>query len=300
MRIRRGRFAPKKAPKRVAKAKAVARSLTRNQKQEVKKLVKGSAETKMVAWYSGGNNPLGSGGRSGWAWEPQNGKIASNTTDLKRLIPLVLAGTGDNQRIGERISPMSLVVHGNVALNYTNVLFQQAPRSLYVVIYVLQHVSLKTYQSLQSAATTPPTGGNDFSQLLVTGEGDTIAFDGLAYQADLPVAKEYYKLLTKKVISLRASGIVPAPTGGSAGPSLQTINNNSHTYCARYKFNLSKHLPKVLKYQETSVTSGNPGDPTNSSIFMCMGFYDFEQYTSGSTVAAISNEYVSLMTYKDL
>lgn len=293
-------FLPRKAAKKAADAK----SLSRPEKREVARMIRGAGETKMVAWYSGGSNPLGVGARTGWAWEPQNGLIADNTTDIKRLIPLVTTGVGDNQRIGDRINPISLIVHGNVALNFTNVLYQQAPRSLYVVIYVLQHVSLKTYASLQNTYNnaTPPVvvAGNNFNQLLLTGEGNTVGFNGLAYEADLPVATEFYKLLTKRIIPLRASGIVLAPTGASAGPSLQSINNNSTSYCARYTLNLSKHLPKQLKYEETTSTSATVGDPTNSSIFMCMGFYDWEQYSSGSSAAAISNEYVSLMKYKDL
>jgi len=292
-----GGFRPK--TKRAAKAAAVSRSLTTNQKKEVKKLVNGVAQTKMAVWYSGGTNPLGVGSRSNFAWEAHNGQIASNTTDIMRLIPYVVTGDGDNNRIGERISPTGLVVKGNVKFNYTNVTYQQAPQNYFVVIYVLQHVALKTYDSLQSATTTPPTKGNEFSQLLKTGEGDTVGFGGLSYQADLPVADEYYRLLAKKVIPLRTSGIVPAPTGASAGPSLQSFNNNSHQLCARYTFNLSKKIPKILKYQETAVTTGQVGDPTNSSIFMCLGFYSMD-YDSTVSAANVSNEYVSIMTYKDL
>ena len=298
---RRG-FMPKKS-KAAARKAADAKSLSRVEKREVKNLIRGVGETKTVMWYSGGSNPLGNGPRSGWAWEPQNGYIAANTTDIKRLIPLVSQGTGDNQRIGERINPTSLTVHGNVKINYVNVVQQLAPLNIYVVIYVLQHVSLKTYSSLQTTFTnaTPPVAvaGNDFTQLLKTGEGDTCAFTSAAYQADLPVASEYYRLLHKKIVPLRVSGVVQAPFGGSAGPSQASVNNNSATVCARYTFNLGKKIPKVLKYQETSVTTGYPGDPTNSSVFMCMGFYS--QDADGPIQSSwISNEYVSILNYKDM
>lgn len=288
-------FQPKKAAQRAADAK----TLSLPEKREVARMIRGAGELKTVCWYSGGSNPLGAGGRAGWAWEPHNGAIQSNTTDIMRLIPLVLTGTGDNQRIGDRITPVSLTVHGNVKFSYTNVNLQQAPQNYFVVIYVLQHVALKTYQSLQSASTTPPTGGNDFNQLLKTGEGDTTAFTGLAYQADLPVSTEYYRVLSKKIVPLRISGIVQAPSGGQAGGSLQSFNNNSAQLCARYSFNLSKKIPATLKYPETAVTTGNPGDPTNASPFMCMGFYSMD-YDGATQASNISNEYVSVMNYKDL
>jgi len=282
--------------KRAKKATAVARSLTANQKLEVKKLVKGSAETKMVAYYSG------DGTRGGWAWAPHDGLIISNTTDIMRLIPQVAPGTGDYQRIGERISPIGLKVHGNVKFDYVHVNGQQAPQNVFCVLYVLQHVSLKTYTSLKTTYNnaSPPVavGGNDFTQLLRTGEGDTCSFSSLAYQADLPVADEFYRLLAKKIVPLRISGIVQAPVGSQAGASLQSYNNNSAQLCARYSFDLSKKIPKVLKYDEDQ-TAGAGEDPTNSSIFMAIGYY-FMDYEGPGAVTNISNEYVSILTYKDL
>ena len=294
----------KKAPgKKSAKARADAKSLSRPEKREVSRMIRGAGETKTVVWYSGGSNPLGTGDRAGWAWEPHNAAISTNTTDIMRLIPILNTGVGDNERIGDRVNPVSLVVHGNVKFNYVNVVQQQTPANFYVVIYVLQHVSLKTYNSLQSVSNgaTPPLliGGNDFSQLLKTGEGDTTAFTGLAYQADLPVATEYYRVLSKKIVPLRVSGIIQAPFGGSGGPGLQSFNNNSATVCARYSFNLTKKIPATLKYPETAVTTGFPGDPTNASPFMCMGFYQMD--ADGAVQQSwISNEYVSIMNYKDV
>lgn len=300
MRSATKRRASGKLPKKVAKKRADAKSLSRPEKREVARMIRGAGETKMVVWYSGGSNPLGNGSRSGWAYEPQNNAIAVNTTDIKRLVPIVLAGTGDNQRIGEKITPQSLVVHGNIALNTTNVLTPISNQDLFAVIYVLQHVSLKTYQSLQSAATVPPTGGNDFNQLLKTGEGDTIGFSGFAYQASLPVADEYYKLCAKKVVPLRYAGaqVVPPGTPIPGGAGVVSVSN-SHNFNARYTFNLTKHLPKTLKYPETNVTTGNLGDPTNSSLFLAVAYYRMDGLSPGAATF-LQNQYVSIMKYKDI
>jgi len=259
----------------------------------VKRVVRGQAETKMAAWYSGGTNPLGTGARSNYAAEPHNAQITSNTTDIMRLIPIVAVGTGDNQRIGERISPTSLRVDGVLSINQTNVLAQVAPQDFVCVIYVLQHKSLKTYNSLQ-------TGPNDFTQLLLTGEGDTVGFTGSPYQATMPVADQYYTLCKKKIIRLRYAGAQITPTGSSPpGGSAIVSVSNSHTWSASYSFNLKKHLPKNLKYQESNVTTGQPSDPLNSSLFMCVGYYRMDQLTPGDA-AYISNSYVSKLSYKDI
>ena len=279
------------------------KALTIPQRRAVKAIVKGQGETKLAAWYSGGSNPLGIGDRVGWANEPQNAQIVSNTTDIKRLVPLVLTGTGDNQRIGERINPLSLVVHGNISLNTTNVLTPINNQDFYAVIYVLQHVSLKTYSSLQSVPSGSPVvnvGGNDFTQLLKTGEGDTCAFTGVAYQADLPVSEQYYKLCAKRIVPLRYAGAQVSPPGSAIPGGAGVVSvANSHNFTARYTFNLTKHIPKIMRFPETTITTPSAGDPTNSSLFMCVGYYRMDELTAGEA-AYLSNSYVSLMKYKDM
>lgn len=256
-------------------------------------VVKRLADTKMVTWYSGGTNPLGTGSRSAWLAEPHNAQITSNTTDIMRLLPLIVAGTGDNQRIGERVSPSSFRVDGVLSMNQTNVLAQVANQDFVAVLYVLQHKSLKTYNSLQ-------TGPNDFTQLLLTGEGDTKSFDGHPFDASLPVASQYYKVCAKKIIPLRYAGVTVSPAGGSLpGGAVGVSVANSHTWSAKYSINLKKHIPKVLRFQESGVTTGQPNDPLNSSIFMCVGYYRMDQLIPGNA-AYISNSYVAKLTYKDL
>ena len=271
--------------------RAIVRVLNRN------------SETKMACWYSGGTNPLGTGSRTNWAAEPYNAQITSNTTDIMRLIPVVAVGTGDNQRVGERITPVGFNVNGVLSINQTNVLGQLAQQDFVAVIYVLQHKSLKTYNSLQTVTQPGPPivqSGNDFTQLLLTGEGDTVGFTGHPYDAVLPVADQYYKLCAKKVIPLRYAGAtsVPPATPIPGGAGVASIAN-SHTWSAKYSFNLKKHLPKMLKYQESAVTTGQPSDPLNSSIFMCVGYYRMDQLIPGAA-AYISNSYVATLRYKDL
>jgi len=273
----------------------------------IKRVVKGQAETKYTMFYenynpgnSSSRNTLGLYANRGFM--VQNKTISTNNTDIKQLIPFVVQGVSDNQRMGSRISPTSLKVRGTIRVSNQDqapvppattpelgYLKSFTPLDIKVVIYVLQHVSLKDYENLYAS--------NDFNQLLENGENTTVQFGGQNWHNKLPIAKQYYKLLKKKVVTLRYAGAENA-TVTSVAYSIA----NSHNYYANYELNLSKYIPANLKYPENNVTGPALNTPTNSSIFMCMGFYDQKEYSNGqsfSQLGQLEQTYVSTMTYKD-
>jgi len=248
----------------------------------------------MAIWY----NPAlpavpgaTAGSYNAYGWNDQNQLITTNASDIHRCIPLVKQGSAPNQRIGDIISPKSLVVRGSVQVNINGTVGTvNSPHDLYVVMYFLQHVSLKSYATLQTS--------NDFTQMLNTGEDSTAAFQGFQRDKDLPINTSEYRLLKKKVMPLRWAGITQTPVPSTGVASIA----NSHAYNAQYTVNLTKYLPAKLKYPETS--SPNNQDPTNSSIFMCMGFVDMIQCPPANDpnppVLYLNQTYVAQMTWKDL
>lgn len=318
--VKRRGFMPRKPTKAAAKKAADAKSLSRVEKREVKRLIRGAGETKMVAWYYGSDNSYGSnaGALSQTAYIAQNNQIISNTTDILRLIPKVVEGTAENQRVGNRIQPVSFTVCGNIKASSGNIVYPDQtstplpPLDVRVVVFVLQHVSLKTYDSLktQYSNSTPPVviGGNDFNQLLSTGEGTTVVYDGAAWKRNMPVASEYYRLLRKQIVTLRYGGTRlvqnPASTPNPPAATVPVGIANCHTWNAAYSINLTKHLPKTLIYPESSVTTSSPDDPLNSSIFMCMGYERFDgafnTVGSNPNPPLIDQTYQTFMKYKDL
>ena len=264
-------------------------------RKEIKKVIHGEAETKMRTWYSGLTQ---SGTYAQRGWQPQDQNVQSNTTDIQRVIPVVVEGTDNWERIGTQIEPKSLVVHGNLAINYLNSLQLGVETNLYAVLYVLQHRYLKNYTTLIQ--------DNDFTTLLNDGEGLSVPYTGLASDADLPVNAQNYILLQKKIIPLRYAGEF------SSGTPVGTFGSvaNSHNFCARFKLNLTKHLPKRLKYpiQTQLDSSGNPvstvgkNDPNNSSLFFAVGFYYMNQQNvgSGAQASRLALNYTSVMKFKDL
>jgi len=295
--IRRGVRKTRAAAKEYALKTGVAK-LSAPMARAVNKIVRGNAETKTVAFYQSANNgtvsppPVATGLFSGRGWCVQNTTISSNVTDILQLIPDVGQGINDWQRIGQRINPVSLTVKGaiRIALGYLGQTAPLAVKNVSVYIYVLQHVSLKSYTDLRL--------NNNFAQLLDTHDGTTTQFNGEALSPHLPVNTENYRLLARKKVTLKYAG--------SAGVSPVAGNYsiaNAHTWYSNYKFNLTKHLPKRLIYPEAAAAALPPSaldQPTNSSIFMCMGYVSDLNTVPADVNSNIEQTYVAQMKYKDM
>jgi len=286
-------FGSRASTVRIAPRRKVKRTVTFTGaptiEQRVARAISRSAETKQVAWYSG---PLYNGTYGNQGYQTHNCQILSNPTDILRLIPYLTTGVLDNNRIGEKVSPKSLIVNGSLRLS-DSVIGQtdaQFREDIVAVIYVLQHVTLKSYVTLGNA--------NDFNQLLRTGENTTTPFLGSAVQSQMPVEDAYYRLLSKKKIRLRYAGAIPGSATGVPVNAYVSVAN-AHSYYADFKFNLSKHLPKQFKYPETPVTIAGSSDPTNSSIFMCVGFYNMDGSLPPLT-QTMEIQYVSQLKFKDM
>ena len=278
---------------------APAKPLSKVQRKQVKAIVKGQAETKRSIWFQDYNNgtvstrATGLFGTRGFA--TQNSVITNNETDILRLIPNVAQGIDTYTRIGDRINPIGLNVKGTIRVNQNrfNVL---AGTDIDVYIYVLQHVSLKDYAGLYAR--------NDWTQLLDLGQGLTKKFSGEETDPKLPVASQYYKVIHRKKVTLRYGGSVYNGTTPPEASNYVALAN-SHTWHGDYSMSLGKYLPKTLKYPEPGADP-NPvvtASPTNSSLFMCMGFVNWyapSNWTASSSVYSyIEQTYTAELLYKD-
>jgi len=297
--------------------KAKTRALNKVQKKQVKAIVEGEAETKRATWYSQFDQGLVArtgpyvGTLAGSGWQVHNNTILSNFSDICRLIPEVDLGTDKYTRIGVKINPTSLIVKGSLRCLAKDIATTGLPQNLTAYVYVLQHVSLKSYGDLFAR--------NQFSQLIDAGDGLTIPFMGNPLDAKLPIAKQFYRVLSRKQVTLRYGGgfTLQGPAGVQPVTMLKTPAN-SHTWYADFQFNLTKHLPNTLTYPETLTQGGSTADrvnPTNSSIFMCMGYVDWlnpggssgpvanynaEETSNTEILSQLEATYVSVMTYKDM
>ena len=253
----------------------------------IKSVVKGEAETKLRTYFGGGTGGVTDLGLfANKAYVAKNQFISSNITDIHRIIPQIQQGPGDNNRIGSSITPSSLILDIDCVFDPQYVIAAQSQFELYVVIYVLQHVTLKDYTSLQAS--------NQFTGLLETGEQSTVIFGGDVWSARLPVAKQTYKLLAKRVLPMRTAGMTYAP--GTTGATNSVSMANSQPIHRHVRLDLTRHLPKTLKYNESQANN----DPTNASPFFACSWFYMNDFTSGVALTPMRMTYVSALRYKDM
>jgi len=302
------------ARKRVAAKKAVT---TKAVVKIAKKVVKGQAETKQVSFWSGNSGGVSEPGTwppAAYAWSAQNQFIQNNSSDIHRLVPRVFQGVGESQRTGSSIRPVSLTVRGVVGINPTlnlqgGVPVSGFPMDITAVIYVLSHVSLKNYRDLSN--------NNVFTQMLHTGDQGTLDaagvnvstqmpttnFGGVIHSSQMAVEKQYYKLIKKKTVRLLNDGQL-APGNQTQTPQNVLVQNTPLLRARPFTFNLTKHIPKNLKYGEINpglaTQPNNIYDPTNTAIFMCVGFYMNDGSVLGSAQSLIGVQYVADLKFKDM
>jgi len=291
------RKAPGKHRARRARAKRPARPST-GLVRAVTRILNKKSETKEASFFGTAGTFPQTGLYSAAAYSGQNQTITTVAGDVKVVLPYVVAGNEDWQRIGNKISPLSLRIQGTTKISLAQIstpLF--APTDIYAVLYVLQSKQIKCYTNFLNTVAGPQENLR-LDELLKTEEGNTIAFDGSVWASRLPVAEQNFTVLTKKVFRLRYAGVVG---GGVGAVSIA----NSHDYVANWSLNIrpGKHMPKVLTYPEGGTTGILPptaNSPTNFAPFMVMGFYFADGSLPGPPAVRLENTYTSLLRYKDM
>jgi len=268
-------------------------------KNVVKSVLNRSSETKVAAFYGNADPHGGTGQFGNYSVIPHNGNISSNQFDIQRILPLIDQGLDNKDRIGTKINPVSCHLSMRVSLpnNWTSL--SPTIGNIAVVVYVLEHKVARSYDELYSA--------NNFLQMLDVGQGATYNFNGQYIHSQLPVAKQYYKLLAKKTVILRTDGGYYGQAGG-VSPNIVS-NTNSAPFAANLNFNLTKHLPKTFVYPEEADTSSTRTDPKNCNMFFCVGYYQLDMSqnpmiepppTPPALLAALNVQYMCQMSYKDI
>jgi len=272
-----------------------------NFSKRVLAVVQKHSETKEASFFGTASTFPQTGLYNDRAYSSQNQSITTVVGDVKIVLPYVLSGNEDWQRIGNKIQPLSLKIMGTtkVALPQTTTpLF--APTDIFAVCYILQSKQIKSYSNFLNNSTATNYENLRLDGLLKTEEGNTAIFDGNIWASKLPVAEQNFTVLAKKILRLRYAGLV----GGGATPGAVSIAN-SHDYVANWSVTLrpGKHMPKTLVYPEGGSTGLLPptaNSPTNFAPFMVMGYYQADASPSGPPAVILQNTYTSLLRYKDI
>lgn len=256
-----------KFAKKITRAKRSAKAkVPMSIRSYVNKTVNRNLETKMVtvqSGFTGYNSSINSAG------------------DNITLLPQLLVGTDQNNRIGQNIKPIKLVIRGYIT--YRTDAFQPA-QVLGVRHFVYSDRSVSNY-TMSTAA------GSNFN-LLDLG-GTALIFDGTLIRYTLPTNKEGFKFYHDK------RHIMNKPFGYT--DTLSTTSSNSITGFDNSMFIpftitlTQKDLPATFKY-DPQLSSAYP---TNFAPFMALGYCNILGYGPDTLNPQIAMTFNSTLYYKD-
>lgn len=171
----------------------------------------------------------------------------TSTNEVYSLVPKLLQGNDDFQRVGNSIQPVSLTVKVNLAMG------DLGSSQVYADVFIL---TSKVTKDPKLTANIPIT------TFLNDGNGSNVGYDGTSYTAMLPVNKTQFNVIKHKRILLKKPYGDPQTlyTGG--------LSSTTSLAYAISSFSVKIPLPKKLTYLQAADYTA-----TNSFPFMMIGFY---------------------------
>jgi hypothetical protein len=254
----------------------MARPLTTTQKSQVKAIVQGEAETKYVSnALTIPNTAVNNlGNFVGFS------TAITGTGEIYGCVPITSQGTGDHNRVGNKIKPTSCRVKLDIAVK-DHVDNSALDRTVHVFL-----LSSKSVKSLDNFTAIPIT------LLMDKGDGTQTSFDGTTYNAQLPINRKEFTVHKHKVFRLVSGfGKSIGTTSASAGTT-DSVISPSYSYA---RISMKVPLPKTLIYDRQSSTY-----PTNSAPFLVIGYTK----NDNDGQSHVSMDYISVlgqvqMYYKD-
>lgn len=219
--------------RRYTKAKASVSTV----KSIVKREIARNIENKVIeAYYDG--NALYTYGHANW--------VTQNVFPVcpYATVMSIAQGANQQQRIGNQIKTKKLIFSGCLFPNFYNVTTNPIPKPLEVVMWIIYD---------REAPSIDPVPGTDFIQLGST----TSALVGNLSDILCDVNNDRYRLVARKVLKLGYANY------GGTGTQVagQAFANNDFKLNQRFRFDLTKHYPKIVKYND------NYTSPTSRGLF---------------------------------
>lgn len=169
------------------------------------------------------------------------------------IIPVLYQGSGQSQRVGNKVRPLSFYIRGNLValpVNATTNTSQNMPFYVRIVVWkqTANSTGLSNIQFLEDGITS---GGVDFNGYL----------DDLM----IPFNKDRYTIGAVRTIKLQPNS-----------SSFTTNPENLSKFAVSKLFRMKVKLPKSLNYNDTAL------DPTNARWYLSAGIVNMD----GSTLAA--------------
>lgn len=274
-RIRAAQAARRKAAGKQRARRAGYRRSTKgmtNLQRMVQQIVRRNEETKYVAnQYDGGLAPLAN------QWYSQGSLAAVGA--WYPAIPKLNQGTGDYQRVGNKIHPTSVAVSLKIHFNPENV----DANSLFGVIYY------GTARASKSWNVQSPVGN---AAILDQGDGTNTTFDATLYKLNHPVDKKNFMF---KRILFRLTKVPGIQNNDISGNTVVGGNYSTANGLQCKNFLLKFTPPKTIMYEDNT-----DGWPSNYAPVYAVGFL----HADGSGLKVADNTLVQVssqchMHFKD-
>ena len=193
------------------------------------------------------------------------------------LLPAISQGTGDNQRIGNKLRCVRGVIKGQVNLLPYNAVTNPNTTPLWVKIWVVRHLGI--------AGQLSSVGGLDWTTFF-RGNGFNLPFQGTTLDMNLPVNNDYWKVEAVRSFRLGAtsySATGPVTSGG--------YFDNSHM-SVPFSFSYGRYTKKQLKFNDSGTL------PTNHNLYLVITVVNADG-TSGAGYYPAEYHFVNTFQFED-
>lgn len=224
--------------------KAIRSAKVHNFNRAVSKVISRKAETKVVNYEEWMNiyGPKSLDFTSGAGGVQCLTPMSSTSTGYSFNIP---QGTAQGERVGNEIIPVSLKLRGVIrAESYFENTTNYNPCPLYVTLWVVklrQHLN-DTFTDLSTVTQ------NSFFQMGSVSQG----FTGTLIDLVRDVNQDHIQLIARKTYKVGYQNYVSAFGLNQPNNYNQQYSNNDSPHARMFKLDLTKHLPKTMKFNDGS------------------------------------------------
>lgn len=203
------------------------------------------------------------------------------SSDLVTVLPNVVQGIAQNNRIGNKIRPIRLEITGYVIYQTNATTSNQDARMIGGRLFCFQDKTSKAYSN------------NIYNYQLLNLGGTSSNYTGTALNYVAPHNNDQFKFFCdKKMKFLKPFGF----TNNTTPTTSNAITGMDTTLFHPFKIVLTqKQLPAVLCYDATD--DGN--FPTNFSPYIALGYSDLLNYSADTASTQLAMEFNATLYFKD-
>ncbi|CAF3454663.1 unnamed protein product, partial [Rotaria socialis] len=206
------------------------------------------------------------------------------TGDFQYVLPVIQVGTGSNNRIGDTIKPIKLVIEGYIAyrMDLTGGTINDQSRLLGARLFVFQDKATRAYQN------------NIFNYNLLDNGSSSESYTGTARNWIQPHNEDQFKWFAdKKFKILKPYGYTNIANGSTITPAIANMNT---TLFHKFKITIpSSKMPASIRYDSTDSTS----TPINFCPMLALGYSDLMNYSADTLTTQLGMSYRSTLYFKD-